>query len=361
MTVNHPLFKESCIDLEDKLAAANLAGQFFVNILKTPDRTCAFARVETPNVTELHSPLSMIFQKDLGNADSLYTSCFDPRIKKIAEGQGYVVRGEVGKFLNHQIEPDEKYNLSTDRSAFGIWIDKLLAAKFLTQRYNEIPGSKGVSNFSSLPKVRTALDDFYFHLSSGKALKQPVMFKNEKGEEYIDNKPYTLTFNESINHSDISDSFLNEYFSIPKAGINSIQKSVLTNLMNWELENTDNQLTDAIENSSLISLKKRYYDDTPLMSDKFRVLPLKDYYIYADEKNALAFTMIGRMLMFEQMRGTISWPLPASAGWMLTASCGEPLVATLSGISTLCRVPPGISSTLRGIARSGSVTSAISR
>jgi len=279
-----------------------LAGTFFVNVLKTPDRTCAFARPETPDKTELLSPLSMIFQKDLGNADSLYTSCFDERVKKIAEGQGYIVRGEVGKFLNHQIELDEKYNLSSDRSAFGIWIDKLLAAKFLSQRYNEIPASKGNSNFFALPMVKIALDDYYYHLATGKPLKNPVKSKNEKGEEYEDNMPYTLNFLEGINLSDISDSFIYTYFGIPRAGINSMEKAVLTNLMTWELENTDHQIDEAVESASLMSLKKRDYDDTALMSDKYRVLPLKNSYIYADEKHALAYSMIGRITMFAEMK-----------------------------------------------------------
>ncbi len=316
LTINNPLYRSSCLDLQDNLAAVNLVGEFFLNVIKTPDHLCAFADVSNPEVTVIQTPLSTIIWKDLGleKLNSMVTSCFDERIKAIAASQGKVVRGESGKFLNHQIEINKKFRkYQSDRSVFGIWVDKLLAAKFLTQRRSVTYGN-GNSNFSVLPKIQEELGDYLSHLVTGDPLRFPVKFKDEKGVEYNDNLSYTLTFpdlnnedfmtnglNEIINNSD-ADNFVKEYFNLPNAGIISMNASILNNMVKWELDGTEHKLPDAVTNASVLTLKKRYYDDIPVNADFYRVLPLEDKIIYADKGNSLAYTLIGRSLMFNILK-----------------------------------------------------------
>jgi Met-zincin len=305
-TAENPIYKASCEDLADKTNASIMAGRFFLRVIKTPDHLCALANPETPNETVKLESLSKILEKNGSITKGAFKSCFDPALVDLfnstveIDGSRFIIRGEVGKYLNNQIANDSDHNDINDIGAVGIWMDKLLATKFLFQRFDEIPGTSGTDNLTIFPEIEDELRNLYIHVMAGAPLYEPVKFTNKDGEEYEDNLAYTLTFDETINQKDI-DSFMVKFFDLQEMGNPSLFKSVLGNAKKWELALGGYENKDARKHVNFFTVGFRPKDQGSFDDKLFRSHLLGDYYVYADEGNTLASKMIYSVTLFNAL------------------------------------------------------------
>ncbi len=118
---------ESMEFLKDLKSATKMAADFYVDILKTPSVHCAVMNLKTD---ELEAILPI---EDL-SSDAI--SCFDEDSMGFDKTK-YAVFGEIGKHINHARGPYLRGDIKADPSQLdirGIWIDKVLAMKYLTMR-----------------------------------------------------------------------------------------------------------------------------------------------------------------------------------------------------------------------------------
>jgi hypothetical protein len=297
----NPHTKGFCETLDDSRKAVELTGNFFINILKTPDHLCALAKVDTPNETESVSRLADLIER-IPYMDDLPKSCFDPLVKEHFKGEGYVVRGEVrGHFLNHVREFNPSFNYSSDRSVLGIWMDKLLATKFLNQRYHQKSNDVGFKNYLDFGSIGKNLTDLYSHYLGLKKLDTPFPFVNEKGEVYAEKSEYDFGFDETINTKDIFFPSIYSLFDLPTSGEVSIQKAILKNAQKWQLANGGNGVEDFRKSAESISINKRANDETKVDSTLFHTLPNGDSTIYFSQDNTLASSATARIAEFSLM------------------------------------------------------------
>ncbi len=163
--------------------AAQIAADFYVEVLSTPDVHCAIANTTTGRLAGI-LPL-----KDLANGDA--SSCFSDKIQLAA---GFASIGETGKFFNSQrFEETLPGELNADPSQIsvrGIWADKILASEYLTKRVLGISTFDDYrGNFLDYPafgdKVRSTVLGFMtnsleveaeFKLADGSVAKIPHVF-----------------------------------------------------------------------------------------------------------------------------------------------------------------------------------------
>lgn len=110
--------------LKDIKNAARLSGQFFLDVIETPDLTCAIAKTDKPN--------EVISVRRLEDMNSSKLSCFD-----LEMNPGFMIVGQAGKSFNSKRKRDVNDSYASDPQEIdirGIWIDKILAAQMLFKR-----------------------------------------------------------------------------------------------------------------------------------------------------------------------------------------------------------------------------------
>lgn len=109
--------------------AAGMTADFFIDILKTPDLSCALVLKGTDQLAGL-APLKLF------SPDGEAVNCFDK--ENVSVNEAFEVVGEVGRFFNHQRQksllPGELAASADELSVRGMWMDKLLATHWLTVR-----------------------------------------------------------------------------------------------------------------------------------------------------------------------------------------------------------------------------------
>lgn len=163
--------------------AAQVASDFYIEVLTTPDVHCAVVNTRTNRLAGI-LPLT-----DLANGDA--SSCFSDKVRL---ADGFAVIGETGKFFNSQrfdeTLPGELNADPSQISVRGIWADKILAADYLTKRVLGISTFDDYrSNFLDYPafgdKIRSTVLGFMtnsleveaeFKLADGTSAKIPHVF-----------------------------------------------------------------------------------------------------------------------------------------------------------------------------------------
>lgn len=119
---------ESIAFLKDLKDATQIALDFLVSTIETPDLMCGIVAKANPSQIAQVVPMSQ-----LGN----HTSCFDPSILEgLSENfrDNFMIVAETGKAFN-SIKDDKNENAYADQIDLrGIWVDKALATKYLFQR-----------------------------------------------------------------------------------------------------------------------------------------------------------------------------------------------------------------------------------
>lgn len=166
--------------------AAQVAADFYLEVLTTPDVHCAVANTATGRLAGI-IPLT-----DIGGGEA--DSCFSDKIQ-LAEG--YISIGETGKFFNSQrfdeTLPGELNADPSQISVRGIWADKILAVQWMTKRVLDISTFDDYrSNFLDYPvfgdKIRSTVLSMIanaveveaeFKLGDGSVAKIPHVFDIE--------------------------------------------------------------------------------------------------------------------------------------------------------------------------------------
>ncbi|WP_413575529.1 zinc-dependent metalloprotease [Bdellovibrio sp. HCB290] len=109
--------------LKDLKQAALISGRFFMDVLKTPEVMCAFAKADAPN--------KIIDVSMLKNLNPEAISCADIELKP-----EFVLVAQTGKFFNDKRDPKTQTQYADQIDVRGIGPDKLAAAQALFARTN---------------------------------------------------------------------------------------------------------------------------------------------------------------------------------------------------------------------------------
>jgi len=165
-------FCKNFLDIEN---STKIAGKFFLNILKMPNRECLLSN-------DRIIPLDF-FHQAMGLSEAP-KSCFDSLIPQNLQDSGKTVTivGERGKFIRDLQEYNPKFKYSTDLAAKGIWIDKILAIQFLVGR-NLGTNSYQDPQFSFLehPILGPQIEKFIEDLILQRPVDDPISFRDRMG------------------------------------------------------------------------------------------------------------------------------------------------------------------------------------
>jgi hypothetical protein len=160
---------ESIEFLKDIKEAAGIALDFYVEVLTTPDVHCLAVSNKTGQLAGM-APL-----KDILNPGGRALSCFDSSEINSGILAQFTLVGETGLHVNHVKGKNLRADISADPSELsvrGIWMDKTLALRFLTQREFGISTFDDYrSNFLDYPAFRE------------KALKAVMAFVNDESTQ----------------------------------------------------------------------------------------------------------------------------------------------------------------------------------
>ncbi|MGE3975183.1 MAG: zinc-dependent metalloprotease [Bdellovibrionales bacterium] len=127
----HPLLK----DVRD---ATDIAVVFLTDALRTPDVMCAYADAEKPNEVAGVIPLTSI--------DPAMLSCFDPSVTAVANENGLVIIAQAGKSFVSKKDPQSDNPYADQIDVRGVWIEKVMAAKYLFTRVLGISAFDGAQH-----------------------------------------------------------------------------------------------------------------------------------------------------------------------------------------------------------------------
>lgn len=106
--------------LKELKEAALISGRFFLEVLQTPDLTCAFAKNEQPDAIAAVMPLSYF--------DPEAMSCF------ALDVPGYKVLAQYGKSFKHRKDGDSDNSYADQIDLRGYYLDKIAATEALFAR-----------------------------------------------------------------------------------------------------------------------------------------------------------------------------------------------------------------------------------
>ena len=112
---------ESIEFLKDLKTAALKSGRFFLQVMQTPDLTCAIARASAPS--------KIIAAQRLDTIDKDAISCFSASLNP-----DFVVVGQAGKLFNDRKDPASENHYADQIDVRGFWPDKIAASRALLLR-----------------------------------------------------------------------------------------------------------------------------------------------------------------------------------------------------------------------------------
>ncbi len=247
-----PQYTEVCTDINQIRDGALIAGNFFLDILKTPDVTCAAISAMNPTQTQYLS-LAEIFEEAKWrlNLVDVPKTCFDPAIMSyLADPQNmfqmpFVVTGEAGRYLNSIKDPDPRYPYASDIRVRGVWTDKMLAMRYLTTRIDEnVSSDAKKGSLADISSIRLKLDNLLDHMVLGKRLADPIKFRRADGSEYIEDHFELSGTNYKVAESPYQQ--LARYFGLPTSGSQTLNGALIANAV-WYTETDDFDTQDQAE------------------------------------------------------------------------------------------------------------------
>jgi len=277
-----------CVAINDVYRATIKAGNFFTEIINTPDLTCV---VDNGSEKTLKKFTDLYEKVKYQSSENIITSCFHPDIKKALE-TGESIIAEGGKLLNDLSGSHSLIRSQYDIDVRGIWADKLLAIKML---FGKMSGSDQTADLSPLsfiehPEFGSDLFGYIAHLTLGEPLPKPNKFKDVAGndleisysldqDEYLPGRPTwfpTLVFGFP-----------------PYSGVN-LNELILKNIYKSN-KTTDPNLRDHTKQiRELISVYKKSYVSENVSSDALVFVDGSEKFV-AGEQNQIAYTMISVM------------------------------------------------------------------
>jgi len=242
-----------CKGINDRKNAAEIAGNFFLEVLKTPEHICLVKEGEKDPTTE--SLKSIYDDIQFGHPGFVPSSCFDQPIKDALTAKNKILLAENGKYLNGFKGYDPKYKYVSDRSTRGIWIDKVLASMSLFSRatLNKTHNGTGL-NFTDLPAIGPLAFNLIQHLVLETPLTDAIPFKDELGNRYA--IPYTLPANLLINDLGNGNRGLKKFLGLNKSGSTNLTEMILQMAQNAGYTDDEVFKEQAKQSINLFSVKK---------------------------------------------------------------------------------------------------------
>ncbi|MCO4793447.1 MAG: zinc-dependent metalloprotease [Bacteriovoracaceae bacterium] len=289
-----------CKMINDRRDAVKIAGNFFLEVLKTPDHLCALAKKDDPDMKTVElKPLASLYNDVKFDIKYVPHTCFDKAIKdKVLEDE-MVVKGEAGKFLNGFKDNDDEHIYSSDRYVIGTWIDRVMAMKSLFQRDSGRPTSDSI-NRSYIDHTELAPEIFAVlgHIGSGVPLQNGVKFKKEDGQQY--EEAYSIDLDYKI--LDMSGpQWMYNYLGLSLSGTDHLNKVLLSMAARQGLTDHVDMKKEARKLVNTFTVRKKDRDN-PFEGEGIVSTMIDDVLYGATEDNLLAFTMLEGMDSLEFLK-----------------------------------------------------------
>ena len=304
-------FPEMCMNINNTRDATFIVGNFFLNILKTPDLTCSLSQpLDENNKTVALVSLKKIYDEMRWQTDmrDVPKSCFDPLVQSYLANPSnhfsipFVVKGEAGKYLNSISEPDPRYPYNSDIRVRGVWSDKILAMRYLTTRIDENVGSNNSrSSLLDLPFISQSLNNFFDHIVAHSPLESPVKFSTANGTEYEENHFELAGGNYQI--AENPHPIISYFFGLPEFGQAALNKTLVDNAV-WFNQTEDYSINSLAEsfNDNLSIFKSRKI--IPLDSTEQKSVVLGKHRYIAEEQNRIALILVNAKEAMNQLKET---------------------------------------------------------
>jgi hypothetical protein len=287
MTARYPI----CKDINDRVAAAKLIGNFFVDILNMPERLCVLAAKDEPTKVKELRPLVKIYEDIKFNiSKKIITSCFEPEVNEGLKEDNLIVIAEGGKSLTSYKGTDPRYRYKSDIDVMGVWPDKILAMKTLFTRLSHTGNTEdGLMSFMDIPEIAERVEDFLGHIVLDRPLENKIPFKTQDGTEvevdYKLNLDNYVIPEQAHWHPIVA-------FSLPMSGTARLNE-IMLKMAASETQTTDPEYKDtAVAQKSALSVYRNQIDE-PLTSSHLKTLRLGQYVYGAADNNVFADKMIG--------------------------------------------------------------------
>ncbi|MCB0350788.1 MAG: zinc-dependent metalloprotease [Bdellovibrionales bacterium] len=231
--------------LKDLKAATQLAGNFFMQVIETPDTLCAVSQTKNPNLIVAVVPLRLLSSNAI--------TCFDSANVQI--NPAYVVVGEAGKSFQSRKDPHSGNPYVDQIDVRGIWIDKMLATNALIGRITGIESfDEFTGNFLDISDLRESLQARLSAVLLDEAVSQ-IAIRTQSGQVLLAQVPvqfYNAT--EVMNGHKIMKPLhpgVQKLFGIPNSGMDFQAK--LVNVLQSTLPSHE-QLNDATSLLSSITI-----------------------------------------------------------------------------------------------------------
>ncbi|MEF1184521.1 zinc-dependent metalloprotease [Vibrio sinaloensis] len=192
----------------DTYHAANLAADFFIEVLTAPDKVCELVELSgvegVPNRYRF-APLSelwQIYQGAMSPDRDVPSTCYDEELVEVLEGQRnkVVVRSETrdGKIWS-SLKANNPYQTSSSSvDLLGVWPDKLLAAQMLVRRDSPFVSTENSS--LALIDMSDKVTHLYTYLSdlAGRPEARQAIFVDKNGDYVETVKRYTPPMTKTI-------------------------------------------------------------------------------------------------------------------------------------------------------------------
>lgn len=253
-----PANKNICDMIKDRIDSVKIVGDFFIEILKTPDHTCALAKKDAPKTIVKLEKLSKAFEAVQYTINEIPKSCFDKVLKDKFARDGFIVVGENGKYLNSLKANNPKYKYASDRDVRGIWIDKVLAMRALFTRTNSRTATDDANMaLIDVDYVNQKVLPLIAHLAMGDELDAPIPFKTEKNEEFT--IPYVIGSDYKIDQIEGYFGWIKSFFGMPQNGKADLVKTTLKQITSEKLSFGSETLDQAYVMMNFSTVKKIPY------------------------------------------------------------------------------------------------------
>jgi hypothetical protein len=193
--------------LKDLKQAAIISGNFLIDVIKTPSLHCLIAPAANP-----YQIVAVIPIGDISFSDNI-TTCYDK--ENISLNEQYVVIGEGGKLINSTKSSDNDNPYLDQIDVRGIWIDKLVASKYLFAR--EMGSSifdKYTSTYKDMPELKGKVEGLVESVLFDKVPTE-VTFSTVYGQDVKVGQHFGMSKTHEIKKSIIG--VVNKYFDLKEA------------------------------------------------------------------------------------------------------------------------------------------------
>lgn len=247
-----------CQRINDYRDAVRLVGDFFVELVKTPDHICAVVDKKTPNVIVEYKKLIEIYDEIKYDIKHVPTSCFDKAVANFVEEESEGARkiiGENGKFFNGFKDTNPNYKYSSDRAVLGIWVDKVFAMNNLfSRRWRNRTSDTNHMALMDIPYIQDKVLPLLAHLTMGEPMKDPLPFKMEDGAQFT--APYVIGNDYKIEQLEDAFFWIKLHFGMDFSGVTNFTEVLLGQIYDVGVNYGEDNSAAAFEMANLVAINR---------------------------------------------------------------------------------------------------------